>query len=225
MTTKAVVLLSGGVDSSVAAFWASKERKWEVHALSINYGHKAQAELDSSHKIATLIAETHTVLSLNDLGLVFTSPLVNQAIKQTENSRKGDSYYVVPLRNIVFLSIAAAFAESIGAYNVVIGNHLDDAEGFPDCRVEAIDAMQKVVNVASEKEKAPLLWSPWLARTKVDIIRIGQRLGVPFKYTYSCYEDGGACGVCESCEKRFNAFLKAGIKDPIKYKKIPRIFK
>jgi len=142
-----------------------------------------------------------------------------------ENDREGDSYYVVPVRNIIFLSIATAYAESIGAKHVVIGNHAEDAKGFPDCRPESMNAMQRVVEVASEKGKAPKLWSPWLRSSKAEIIRKGLELGVPYEHTYSCYVDGIACGVCEACEYRYNAFIEAGTVDPIPYAVTPRVVK
>jgi 7-cyano-7-deazaguanine synthase len=222
MQAKAVVLLSGGIDSATAAYWAVKRRGWEAHALSLNYGHKAQKELECAAEIAKRICASHKVLDLSVLKEVLKSPLTDMDIKQEENDREGDSYYVVPVRNIIFLSIATAYAESIGAENVVIGNHLDDAKGFPDCRPEAMWAMQDVVDVASEEGKAPVLWSPWLVSEKKEIIKRGVKLGVPYEFTYSCYQDHIACGVCEACEYRYQAFLDAGSVDPIEYAVTPK---
>jgi 7-cyano-7-deazaguanine synthase len=225
MREKAVILLSGGVDSSTVAYWAAMHKGWNTHALTINYGHKALVELQSARKIASLVCESHKELDLNSLKNILKSPLTDLEILQDLNDQKGESYYIVPLRNIIFLSIASAYAESIGAQHVAIGNHLDDAQGFPDCRPAAMNAMQRVVAVASEEGKAPKLWSPWIELTKVQIIKQGTQLGVPYQYTYSCYADGIACGVCESCEYRYNAFLDAGIEDPIPYKVTPRRIK
>lgn len=217
MTEKAVLCLSGGIDSATAAYWATKHMNWEVHALSMNYGHKAQIELQCAEKIASLVCASHKVLDLNVLKEVLSSPLTDLDIKVEENDRDGDSYYVVPVRNIIFLSMATAYAESIGAKHVVIGNHLGDAKGFPDCRPGAMDAMQAVINVASEEGKAPRLWSPWIDLHKDEIISLGRILEVPYEHTYSCYQDGIACGVCESCVYRKEAFAKLGEVDPIEY--------
>ena len=222
MKEKAIVLLSGGIDSAVAAYWAAIEKGWEVHALSLNYGHKAQVELDCAREIADRICETHVVLDLSVLKEVIKSPLINMDILQEENDREGDSYYVVPLRNSIFLTIASAYAESIGAKHVVLGNQQEDGKGFPDTTKEAMDTMQIAIIAASEKDKAPTLWSPWQETTKDAVIQKGLDLGVPFEHTYSCYEDGTACGICEACEYRWNAFRRLGVKDPIAYKVTPR---
>jgi 7-cyano-7-deazaguanine synthase len=219
---KAVILLSGGVDSSTGAYWG-RDNGWELHALSLDYGHKATYEIECASKIAESVGvKSHKRVDLNALSAVFASPLVDKAIIADENDRDGDSYYVVPLRNIVFLSVASAYAQSIGAKHVIIGNHLGDAKGFPDCRPEAMAAMQEVVNVASEKGKELTLHSPYLHINKDEIIAQGLKLGVPYEHTYSCYADSNEhCGVCESCEYRYEAFLKAGTVDPAPYAVIP----
>jgi 7-cyano-7-deazaguanine synthase len=220
---KAVILLSGGVDSSTGAFWA-REKGWEIHALSLDYGHKALFEIECASQIAKAVeAKSHKRVNLNALKDVFASPLTDMDILVDENDRDGDSYYVVPLRNIVFLSVASAYAQSIGAKHVIIGNHAEDAKGFPDCRSEAMAAMQHVVNVASEKGKAVSLHSPWLMSDKNEIISNGLALGVPYEHTYSCYEKDleAHCGVCESCVYRWHAFKRAGTTDPAPYVKIP----
>ena len=218
---KAIILLSGGIDSSTAAYWASKKMGWELHALSLNYGHRAVKELECASEIANRVCKTHKMLDMSVLKEVLKSPLTNMNIKPEENDRDGDSYYIVPLRNIIFLAIASAYAESIGAKHVVIGNHLDDAKGFPDCRPGAMISMQNTVAAASERDKAPILWSPYLYKHKEEIIAQGLKLGVPYEHTYSCYDDKMACGVCEACEYRWAAFKKAGTIDPIPYKVVP----
>jgi 7-cyano-7-deazaguanine synthase len=220
---RAVILLSGGVDSSTGAYWA-KAKGWELHALSLDYGHKAVYEIECAKKIADSVGvASFERVDLNALQAVFASPLTDKEIRVDENDRDGDSYYVVPLRNIVFLSVASAYAQSIGAKHVIIGNHLGDAKGFPDCRPEAMAAMQATVDAASEKGKELTLHSPWLDINKDEIIATGLALGVPYEHTYSCYEKGldVHCGVCESCEYRYEAFLKAGTVDPAPYGVIP----
>lgn len=225
MAEKAVILLSGGIDSATAAYWAKKEKGMELHALSIDYGQKAIREVECATEIALrLDIQSFRRIDVSDLKEAFKSPLNQMDIDQAENDRDGDSFYVVPLRNMVFLSIASAYAQSIGAKHVVIGNHLDDAKGFPDCRPGAMKAMQNVVNVASEKGKAVTLHSPWLESSKADIIGHGLELRVPYEHTYSCYEkdnDTRHCGKCESCEYRYQAFVDVGTIDPAPYAYIP----
>ena len=214
---KAVVLLSGGVDSTTAAYLA-KSQGYELHALSILYGHKAKPEIECARKTAEAICESHLVLDMNCLKDVWQSPLINQDIKPEENDRIGDSYYVVHLRNMVFCSIAAAYAESIGADVIIIGNQEGDLGGFPDCREEAMNALENALNVASVKGKSVHIWSPWQYTSKKDIIHRGLELGVPYENTYSCYADDEQCGVCESCVYRKEAFAANGIEDPRGYK-------
>lgn len=215
--SKAVVLLSGGVDSTTAAYLA-KNAGYELHALSINYGHKALPEIECAAKTAAAICESHLILDLNCMKNVWQSPLINMDVKPEENDREGDSYYVVHLRNIVFLSIASAYAESIGAAVVIIGNQGGDVAGFPDCRHEAMQSLEETVNIASVEGKYVHIWSPWQASSKEEIIRHGLELGVPYENTYSCYEDDEQCGICESCVYRKEAFAANGIEDPRGYK-------
>lgn len=214
---KAVVLLSGGVDSSTAAYLAKSEG-FELHALSLFYGHKALAEIDCAKKIADATCESHLVLDLSCLQDVWQTPLINMDIKPEENDREGDSFYVVHLRNIVFLSIASAYAETIGAETVIIGNQGGDIGGFPDCRSEAMKSLEETVNIASVEGKKIHIWSPWQTHSKAEVIAEGIKLDVPYENTYSCYEDDEQCGVCESCQYRKEAFAANGIEDPRGYK-------
>lgn len=216
--TKAVVLLSGGVDSTTAAYQA-KAQGFEVHALTILYGQKAQPELEAAKRTATKICESHKIIDLSALADIWESPLINQAIDPSQNDREGDSAYVVPLRNVVFLSIAHAYAQTIGAARVYIGNHADDTQGFPDCSELTIGAMNSLIAFASEQGKQTTTMSPWQNMSKVDIIKRGQTLNVPWADTYSCYADK-PCGVCESCMYRKAAFKAAEVIDPTEYPEV-----
>lgn len=217
---KAVILLSGGVDSTSAAYLAKKEG-YELHALTIEYGHRAKPEIECAKKTASKICKSHKVLNMNFMKDIWNSPLINMDIKPEENDREGDSYYVVPLRNIVFLSIAHAYAQSIGAQTVIIGNQGGDVSGFPDCTSESMKAFDNMISSASESGKTTTTWSPWQFNTKSEIIKWGLENGVPYEDTYSCYDDEMACGVCESCQYRLQAFKDNGVSDPIKYRAIP----
>lgn len=217
---KAVVLLSGGIDSGTALFKAKKEG-YELYTLSLNYGHKAQHELECAEMLLELAGvKEHKSIDLNSLKDVFKSPLTDMDIKEEENERTGDSYYIVPLRNTVFLSIASAYAQSIGADKVVIGNHKEDAKGFPDTTKEAMETLQVAINAASEKGKEVELSSPWIDMDKDEIIKLGiEEYSVPYEKTYSCYEKDidKHCGKCESCIYRANSFAKLGYIDPAPY--------
>ena len=211
---KAVVLISGGVDSTTVAYQAKRDG-YELFGVSFLYGQKAQEEIECAKRTMKKLGGKHLVLDLNILEKIFKSPLINDDIRPELNKigEKGDSYYIVPLRNMVFLSIACAYAESIGAERVYIGSHKGDFNGFPDCRAEFISALQNAIDKGTAKEQTivPVITAPWQFIDKSEIIEIGKEMGVDYNDTYSCYQSGGPCGVCESCILRAEAFRKAGL--------------
>jgi len=222
---EAVVLLSGGLDSSTVLAMAL-ERGFEVVALTFDYGQKHRRELDSATRIAKHFgAKEHIVVPL-DLGRYLSSSLTQDSISIPSGRSKAEigaeipSTYV-PARNIVFLSIASSLAESRGATSVFIGANAVDFSGYPDCTPEFMDAFQKMLDVgtkAGREGHGIKIEAPILRRSKAEIVREALRLRVPLGLTWSCYGGGvKACGECDSCRLRLEGFEAAGIKDPLEY--------
>ncbi len=219
---KAVVLLSGGMDSSTCLAYAGS-RGYECYALSFSYGQRHLAELKSSEKIAAFFkVKKHTVISfsLRDWG---GSALTSDKIRVPEKIGVGIPVTYVPARNTIFLSFAASWAEAIGARDIFIGVNSVDYSGYPDCRPEFIKSFGKTANLgtkaADEKWKFKI-HAPLQKLTKKDIILLGMKLGVDYGMTFTCYNPGKkglSCGKCNSCELRLKGFEESGIPDPIKY--------
>ncbi len=218
---KAVVLLSGGLDSSITLFIA-KNQGFETHALSCIYGQKHSKELEFAAKQAQLAGTTeHRVINVN-IGQWGGSSLTDNARSinsgQVDRNDIPDTY--VPARNMVFLSLAASYAESIGARDIFIGISEVDYSGYVDCRQSFIEAMQMAINqgtVCGAENNDPItIHAPFINKTKCEEIIIGQKLGVDFSNTWSCYKgEDKPCGVCDSCLLRAKAFKQAGVIDPL----------
>ena len=214
----AVVLLSGGLDSAVTLYLARKEH--ECHVLIFNYGQKASIEIEYAKKIADI---SGSLFKIMDISMPWQgSSLLDRKIPVPkgcgeDNNNIPNTY--VPARNMIFLSFGISFAEAIGAEAVFIGAHQMDFSNYPDCRDVFFDAFQEAVQRGTREGsngKGIKIVTPIINKTKDEIVKIGMELGVPFKYTWSCYEEKDTpCGECESCLFRMNAFEKAGIKDPL----------
>lgn len=225
MTEKAVVLLSGGLDSTVSMAKALEDG-YELYALSIDYGQRHEKELASARKIVEFYGiEEHRVLYI-DLMQIGGSALTDLSIavpRKRDVDRIGDDIPVtyVPFRNAILLSFAVGYAEVLGAKAVFIGANSLDYSGYPDCRPEFLEAFQKAAQLGTKigVEGAPItIQSPLIGMTKADIVREGVRLSIPFHLTWSCYlgrEE--ACGQCDSCTLRLRGFREAGVEDPITY--------
>ena len=225
---RAVCLLSGGLDSAtVLAIALSKG--FECHAISFSYGQRHERELDSSRKIAEHFG-VDRVISEIDLRHIAKSALTGHGEVQrrelNEISNEIPNTYV-PSRNIIFLSIAASYAESIGARHVFIGANAIDYSGYPDCRPGFYNAFERALNLGTKSglEEGFRIHVPLQFLKKSEIIKLGTDLGVPYEFTTSCYEGGEeACGQCDSCILRLQGFKEAGLKDPVKYKKYPGFY-
>ena len=219
---KAVVLLSGGLDSATTLAIA-RDANYECHALSVRYGQRHTAELDAAARQAeTLGAASHRTMSV-DFGGIGGSALTDPSLGVPETPQEGIPVTYVPARNTVFLSLALGLAEVIGADGIWIGVNAVDYSGYPDCRPAFIMAFQELANVATKaavEGKAVRIQTPLIELSKAEIIRRGMELGVDYSLTVSCYQaddDGRACGVCDACRLRRKGFEDAGVADPTRY--------
>lgn len=228
--SKAVVLLSGGLDSSTVLYQA-RANGLDCYALSFDYGQRHRQEMDAAHAIAQSAQVTdHQVVTFN-LGQWGGSALTDTALDlpsgRSPSQMTADiPITYVPARNTIFLSFALSYAEAIGADRICIGVNQLDYSGYPDCRPDFIAAIQEAFRLGTRqgREGIPIeIAAPLLNLRKTDIIGLGNKLGVLWAKTWSCYSDGGgatppiACGVCDSCQLRLGAFAELGLEDPLPY--------
>ena len=221
--TRAVVLLSGGLDSATVLAIANAEGR-TCHALSFTYGQRHEVELQAATRVAKAMPVAEHVTYPLDLRLFGSSALTGDIeVPKDAVGAPGIPVTYVPARNTIFLSIALGFAESRDAEEIWIGVNAVDFSGYPDCRPEFVDAFQQVIlkGTRSGVEKGePRIIAPLIKLTKAEIIRRGVALGVDYALTHSCYDPdtrGRACGHCDSCILRKRGFQEAGVKDPTKY--------
>lgn len=225
MERRAVVLLSGGLDSSVAAAKAVSDG-YRIYAMTFLYGQSHSREVESARKVAEFLgAEEHRMVELPSF-LFSSSALLGGEELPTgrdadEIPRGGIPSTYVPARNIIFLSMASAWAENLQAEAVYIGVNALDYSGYPDCRPEFVEAFQEVLRRGTRAgvEGRPVkIVAPLIVMRKAEIVRLGHSLGLDFSLTWSCYRGGErACGVCDSCRLRIKGFKEAGMKDPLPY--------
>ncbi len=225
---KAVVVLSGGLDSTTCMGMA-KEKGYELYPITFHYGQRHNREVEQAEKVAAHFGSPeHRIVDVSFLQQIGGSALTDETIEVRQGGVEEDipSTYV-PARNMIFLSLASAYAEVIGAEAIYIGVSAVDYSGYPDCRPEFISSMNDTVNLATKtgttggefKIEAPLI-----QLTKKETIEEGLRLGVPYELTTSCYlGEEVACGECDSCLLRLKGFEEAGAEDPIPYAKRPRV--
>ena len=225
--TKAVVLLSGGLDSTTALAVA-RSQEFELYALSFRYGQRHLMELENASKVANAMGvEKHLIVDF-DLRAIGGSALTDQIEvpkeRGAEEIASGIPVTYVPARNTIFLSFALAWAEVLGAQDIFIGVNALDYSGYPDCRPEYIEAFEKMASLATkagvEGRLRLKIHTPLIAMTKAKIIQAGLKLGVDYSLTHSCYDPGPqgiSCGNCDSCLLRLKGFADAGARDPLTY--------
>ena len=225
---KAIVLLSGGVDSATTLAIARSEG-FRCYALTFAYGQRHRREVEAAKKIVSALgAVEHRIINI-DLAAFGGSALTDSTIEvPKDRAELGRPAQIpptyVPARNTIFLSYALAWAEVLGAFDIFIGVNVTDYSGYPDCRPEFISAFEKTANLATaaavEGKGRYHIHTPVIKMTKGQIILVGTKLGVDFSMTHSCYdpdEQGRSCGRCDSCRLRLKGFAEAGLEDPIEY--------
>ncbi len=225
---RAIVLLSGGLDSATTLAIARREG-FACHALSFRYGQRHSREIDAARRVAQSSGATeHRVIDI-DLGALGGSALTDSRMDVPKDRPDlGDGAEIpltyVPARNTVFLSYALAWAEVLGAFDIFLGVNSTDYSGYPDCRAEFIAAFEAMANLATaaavQGKGRYRIHAPIIHMTKAEIIQTGTQLGVDYSLTHSCYDPdphGRSCGRCDSCRLRLKGFAEAGLQDPIPY--------
>jgi 7-cyano-7-deazaguanine synthase len=223
MSDKAVVLVSGGLDSTTVLALALQQG-YRCYTLSFDYGQRHRSELEAAKRVSELMkVEEHKIVRL-DLGTIGGSALTDTTIDVPEQETAGIPVTYVPARNTVFLSIALGWAEVLEADTIFLGVNAVDYSGYPDCRPEYISSFEAMANLATRagvEGKKLSIQAPLIDMTKGEIVSAGASLGVDYSQTVSCYQasiEGLACGKCDSCRLRIEGFNQAGISDPTRYK-------
>ncbi len=221
--TTAVVLLSGGLDSSTALAWAIRRQGWRCHSIAFDYGQRHRHELAASRRVAEALGVARHHVIRVDLAAIGGSALTDEFDVPKDAENNGIPITYVPARNLVFLSLAAALAETVEAERLVIGANIVDYSGYPDCRPEFLEAFRRAAELGTKRgvEGHPLaIDAPLIRMSKAEIIRLGLDLGLDYALTHSCYDpapDGRPCGHCDSCRFRRQGFAELGLADPLPY--------
>ena len=220
--SKAVILFSGGLDSSTVLAQA-QAAGFDCYVMSFDYSQRSSVELNAATRIAKQAEVVeHKIIKL-DLSQIGGSALTDSSIEIPDHETSGIPVTYVPARNTIFLSIALGWAEVLGANHIFVGVNAVDYSGYPDCRPEYIASFEKMANLATRvgvEEHSLKIETPLMNLTKSEIVELGLSLGVDYSQTVSCYQaddDGKACAVCDSCRLRKQGFIEAGVEDPTHY--------
>jgi 7-cyano-7-deazaguanine synthase len=222
MSQKAIILLSGGLDS-ITVLALAQQQEFDCYALSFDYGQRQNAELTAASQIAnTYQVKEHKIVKLG-LGSIGGSALTDENIKVPDTPQDGIPVTYVPARNTLFLAFALGWAEVLQISDIFIGVNAVDYSGYPDCRPEFIQAFQQLANLATKAGVEGhnfIIHTPLIYLSKAEIIKLGHELGVDYTPTVSCYSadsQGSACRVCDACRLRMQGFAESGICDPTRY--------
>ncbi|MDI9644421.1 MAG: 7-cyano-7-deazaguanine synthase QueC [Candidatus Verstraetearchaeota archaeon] len=211
---RAVVVISGGLDSTTLLYYVL-DKGFEALPITFDYGQIARAEIRSAEAISRRLGLKWMLVDLSGLSEIYkgATSLVDRKLEITGSFSR---QIVVPFRNGVLLSVAVAYAQAVGAGHVFYGAQGSDIENYPDCRPEFVEAMERAARLGTGSGVS--IRAPLSSMKKSEVVRLGNRLGVPFGLTWSCYRDSEKhCGICESCNNRKRAFAEAGVSDPTEY--------
>ena len=218
MSNAAVLLLSGGLDSATCLWWLISRGGAAVHTLSIDYGQRHRVEIECAGDLSRRAgAVDHCVLPL-ELTAIGGSPLTDPSLPVPLASEDRQTATVVPYRNLLFVSMAAAYAETLGIEDLYIAPVRDDYASYRDCRRPFYDSLEQTLQLGSSREHALRLYTPFVTRWKREVVALGLELGVPYERTHTCYAgQRPACGRCDACAERLAAFDANGARDPLEY--------
>ncbi|NET39849.1 MAG: 7-cyano-7-deazaguanine synthase QueC [Cyanothece sp. SIO1E1] len=223
---KAVIVLSGGLDSTTC-MGVAQDQGYELYPITYHYGQRHNREVEQAKEVASYYqVKDHRIVNLSFLQEIGGSALTDEKIDVPKGGEEdGIPVTYVPARNLIFLSLATAYAEVVGAEVIYIGVSAVDFSGYPDCRPEFIESMSKTIQLATKigttTEQSIRIETPLIQLSKAETIQLGMRLKVPYHLTTSCYQgDEQACGVCDSCRLRLKGFEEAGYSDPVPYQNI-----
>ncbi|MGP6207831.1 7-cyano-7-deazaguanine synthase QueC [Cuniculiplasma sp. SKW3] len=221
---KAIVLMSGGLDSTTVLAYAISEG-YDVIGISFDYGQRHRIELESSKKIAEHYGIERRVFKIDLTQIGGSSLTSNIDVEEGKIGREEVPNTYVPARNIVFLSIAGAYADIDDIDTIMIGVNAVDYSGYPDCRPEFISSMERSLRLGLSRRQNLKILAPLQRMSKAEIIKMGMNLKAPYELTHSCYEGGSkACGKCDSCLLRLKGFMESGFVDPIQYEEYPEFY-
>ena len=224
MPDQVILLLSGGMDSTTLLYHLRETNpETPLHTISIDYNQRHRIELNYAAQLSPLAGATsHRVLPL-DLTRIGGSPLTDPDLDIPAAAKGEQAVTVVPFRNMLFVTLAAACGETLGAYDIYLSPVRDDYEAYRDCRREFYDSLEASVRLGASQDTTFRIHTPLIEHTKVDVVALGLRLGVPYELTHTCYEGTRpACGVCDACSERLDAFRANDTIDPLEYEYEPR---
>ena len=215
----AIILLSGGMDSTTCLWWMQRRGVADIHAVSIDYGQRHRIELESAAVVAKRASvRTHKIIRL-DLTSIGGSPLTDNDLPVPEASQGLQVTTVVPFRNMLFVTAAAAYAQTQSIHDLYLAPVRDDYDAYRDCRREFYDGLEGALRLGATADRAFHLHTPFVENWKSEVIALGLKLGVPYADTHTCYQGHRpACGVCDACSERLQAFAANDATDPLDYR-------